>query len=56
MPATIIDSTIFGNIFSTDAMKAVWSDENPTRKYLEIEAALARVQARFGSHKRKTSN
>ena len=48
MPATIIDSTIFGNIFSTDAMKAVWSDENRTRKYLDIEAALARVQARLG--------
>ena len=48
MPATIIDSTIFGNIFSTEAMKAVWSDENRTRKYLEIEAALARVQARLG--------
>jgi len=48
MAATIIDSSIFGNIFSTDAMKAVWSDENRTRKYLDIEAALARVQARLG--------
>src|ERR687885_229921 len=48
MPSTIIDSAIFGNIFSTDAMRAVWSDENRTRKYLEIEAALARVQARLG--------
>jgi 3-carboxy-cis,cis-muconate cycloisomerase len=48
MPSTIIDSAIFGNIFSTDAMRAVWSDENRTRKYLDIEAALARVQARLG--------
>lgn len=48
MPATIIDSTIFGNIFSTDPMRAVWSDENRTRHYLAIEAALARVQARLG--------
>ncbi|MGN6116266.1 MAG: 3-carboxy-cis,cis-muconate cycloisomerase [Nitrobacter sp.] len=48
MPATIIDSTIFGNIFSTEAMRAVWSDESRTRKYLEIEAALARVQGRLG--------
>jgi 3-carboxy-cis,cis-muconate cycloisomerase len=47
MPSTIIDSTIFGNIFSTEAMRAVWSDENRTRKYLDIEAALARVQARL---------
>lgn len=48
MPASIIDSAIFGNIFSTEAMRQVWSDENRTRKYLEIEAALARVQARLG--------
>jgi 3-carboxy-cis,cis-muconate cycloisomerase len=48
MPATIIDSAIFGDIFSTAAMRRVWSDENRTRKYLEIEAALARVQGRLG--------
>lgn len=48
MPSTIIDSAIFGNIFSTPAMRDVFSDENRTRKYLEIEAALARVQARLG--------
>jgi 3-carboxy-cis,cis-muconate cycloisomerase len=48
MPATIIDSAIFGDIFSTEAMRAVWSDENRTQKYLDIEAALARVQARLG--------
>ncbi len=48
MPATIIDSAIFGNLFSTEAMRQVWSDENRTRKYLDIEAALARVQAALG--------
>ena len=47
MPATVIDSRIFGNLFSTAAMRGVWSDESRTRKYLEIEAALARVQARL---------
>ena len=48
MPASIIDSRIFGNLFGTEAMRQVWSDENRTRKYLDIEAALARVQARLG--------
>lgn len=48
MAATIIDSRIFGNIFSTEAMRRVWSDENRTQKYLDIEAALARVQGRLG--------
>jgi 3-carboxy-cis,cis-muconate cycloisomerase len=48
MGATIIDSRIFGNIFSTDAMRHVWSDENRTAKYVEIERALAIVQGRLG--------
>ena len=48
MPASIIDSNIFQGIFSTDAMRHVWSDENRTQKYLDIEAALAKVQARLG--------
>src|SRR5581483_10845962 len=48
MPATIIDSSIFGDIFSAPAMRTVWSDENRTQKYLDIEATLARVQGRLG--------
>lgn len=48
MAASIIDSSIFQGIFSSDAMREVWSDENRTRKYLDIEAALARVQGRLG--------
>ena len=48
MPSTLIDSAIFQGIFTTDAMRRVWSDENRTQKYLDIEAALARVQGRLG--------
>ena len=48
MPSTIIDSAVFRDIFSTEAMRSVWSDENRTQKYLDIEAALARVQGRLG--------
>lgn len=48
MPSTLIDSAIFQGIFSSDAMRHVWSDENRTQKYLDIEAALAKVQARLG--------
>jgi 3-carboxy-cis,cis-muconate cycloisomerase len=48
MAASIIDSSIFQGIFSSDAMRHVWSDENRTQKYLDIEAALARVQGRMG--------
>jgi 3-carboxy-cis,cis-muconate cycloisomerase len=48
MGSTIIDSRIFGNIFSTDAMRQVWSDENRTSQYLAVEKALAIVQGRLG--------
>ena len=46
--ATIIDSRIFGNIFASEAMRRVWSDENRTAKYLAFERALAVVQGRLG--------
>jgi 3-carboxy-cis,cis-muconate cycloisomerase len=48
MPSTIVDSHIFQGIFSTEEMRSVWSDENRTQYYLDIEAALAKVQGRLG--------
>ena len=48
MSATIIDSKIFGDIFSDAPMRQVWSDENRTAKYLDIERALAKVQGELG--------
>src|ERR1700743_159811 len=48
MPSSLIDSAVFRDIFSTEAMRRVWSDENRVVKYLDFEAALARGQARLG--------
>jgi 3-carboxy-cis,cis-muconate cycloisomerase len=48
MPATIIDSPILGDIFSSEPMRRVFSDENRLAQYLTVEAALARVQGRLG--------
>ncbi|MBP9904614.1 MAG: 3-carboxy-cis,cis-muconate cycloisomerase [Rhodoferax sp.] len=48
MTATIIDSRIFGDMFSDVRMRQVWSDENRTAKYLDIERALAKVQGQLG--------
>ena len=48
MSASVIDSAVFQGIFSSDEMRHVWSDENRTQKYLDIEAALAKVQGRLG--------
>src|SRR3954467_3898917 len=48
MTATALDSMIFRDIFTTPDMRRVFSDEQRTANYLEIEAALARVQGRIG--------
>jgi 3-carboxy-cis,cis-muconate cycloisomerase len=48
MPSTILDSAVFRDIFTTPAMRAVWSDENRVQKYLDFEAALARAQGKLG--------
>ncbi len=47
MPSTILDSAVFRDIFTTPAMRAVFSDENRVQKYLDFEAALAIAQARL---------
>jgi 3-carboxy-cis,cis-muconate cycloisomerase len=44
----LIDSAVFRDIFSTEAMRGVFSDENRVQKYLDFEGALARAQARLG--------
>jgi len=48
MPTTLIDSAVFRDIFSTAEMRTVFSDEQRVQFYLDIEAALARAQARLG--------
>jgi 3-carboxy-cis,cis-muconate cycloisomerase len=55
MPSTLLDSAVFRDIFTTPAMRAVWSDENRVQKYLDIEAALARAQAGLGIIPRKAA-
>jgi 3-carboxy-cis,cis-muconate cycloisomerase len=48
MPASALDSVIFRDLFGSEAMRGVFSDENRVQLYLDIEAALALVQARLG--------
>ena len=48
MASTAFDSPILGNLFSTSAMRRIFSDEHRVVVYLDIEAALARVEARLG--------
>lgn len=46
--ATAIDSKVYGDVFSTQAMREVWSDTARVQRYLDVERALSVVQGRLG--------
>jgi 3-carboxy-cis,cis-muconate cycloisomerase len=48
MSSIVVHSRIFGDMFGTRAMRQVFSDEALIERYLEVEVALARVQAGLG--------
>lgn len=48
MASLVLESKLFSNMFGTPAMRAIFSDETLVQRYLDVEAALARVQARLG--------
>jgi adenylosuccinate lyase len=46
--AGMIDSPFFGDLYSTAEMRQVWSDRVMIQRWLDVEAALARAEARLG--------
>jgi len=42
------DQLIYQDRFGTEEMRAIWDEENLLKKRLEVEVALAKVQARLG--------
>ena len=48
MPVNPADSPIFGVLYGSEPMRAVFSDRAFCQRMLDVEAALARVQARLG--------
>ena len=42
------DSPVFGAMYGSDAMRAVWDERAFLQRMLDVEAALARVQGRLG--------
>ncbi|HEX5080244.1 MAG TPA: 3-carboxy-cis,cis-muconate cycloisomerase [Geminicoccaceae bacterium] len=48
MTVSAVDSAIFGGLFTTAAMRAVFVDHTRLQRMLDVEAALARAQARLG--------
>ena len=48
MPSTVLDSDIFKDMFGTAEMRAVFSDDNLLKCYVEAEVALAVAQGKLG--------
>ncbi len=48
MPISVLDSSIFKDMFGTRAMRAVFDDRATVARYVETEVALAAVQGRLG--------
>ena len=48
MPVNPADSVVFGTLYGSDAMRDVFDDRSQFQRMLDVEAALARVQARLG--------
>ena len=48
MPSIMIGSKIFGDMFGTQEMRRLFSDEHIVQLYLDVEAALASAQAKLG--------
>jgi 3-carboxy-cis,cis-muconate cycloisomerase len=47
-PAHIIDSRLFRDLYGSAEMRAVFADEAVVARWLEVEAALARAEAKLG--------
>jgi 3-carboxy-cis,cis-muconate cycloisomerase len=48
MPATVFDSDIFRDVFGAAAMRAIFEDRALVARYVQVEVALAKVQAALG--------
>ena len=50
MPTNPADSPILGTLYGSDAMRAVFDERAYFQRMLDVEAALARVQAQARRH------
>jgi len=48
MAISVLDSSLFKDMFGTPAMRAVFDDNATLARYVEVEVALARVQGELG--------
>lgn len=48
MTVGAVDSAVYGGLFTTAEMRAAFADEARLQRMLDVEAALARAEARLG--------
>ncbi len=48
MPSTVFDSFYFKDRFGSPAMRKLWNDRATFQRWLDVEAALAKVEAELG--------
>lgn len=48
MPSTVFDSFYFKDRFTSPAMRAIWNDRATLQRWLDVEVALAEVEAELG--------
>lgn len=48
MASNVIDSELYKDYYGTERMRQIFSDTNQVQKWMDCEAALARVEARLG--------
>ena len=48
MPSSIIDSNYFRDMFGTEAMRSIFSDESRIQAWIDTEIALAKAQVQTG--------
>jgi len=48
MASSVYDSILFKDSFGTESIRKIFSDEGLVQKWLDVESALARVEARLG--------
>lgn len=48
MSTVVIKSKLFGDMFASEAMQALYSDEALVQRYIDVEVALAKAQGKLG--------
>ena len=46
--STVVDSALFRDAFGTKAMRQIFSDGALAQRYIDVEVALAKAEARIG--------